>query len=213
VAAATNLAFCVSGRRELVDRHGGIAAPGKTEEEVPAEMISLGKIRSSVADLLAVAFLVVFNAEAASTPADSPVPGKPPYNLTIEVYAGLVTVDQSIDPPFIRQLMALSEGTGPAPAELHRILHLEHLAAGEFDLLGEGTADGQKRSVNVHVTQSPDGKLLLQFQDLGGPSQSFFSHNRLLIGPGERQFLRLADTPGSGGKALVSVVLVTTTTQ
>jgi hypothetical protein len=52
VAAATNLAFCVSGRRELVDRHGGIAAPGKTEEEVPAEMISLGKIRSSVPELL-----------------------------------------------------------------------------------------------------------------------------------------------------------------
>jgi len=212
VAAATNLAFCVSRRRQLVDRHGGIAAPGKTEEEVPAEMISLRKIRSCVPGLLAVAFLVVFNAEAASTPADSPVSGKP-YSLAIDVYAGLVAVDQSIDPAFIRQLMALSEGTGPAPAELDRILHLEHSAAGEFDLVGEGTADGQSRSVRVHVTQKPDGRLFLQFSDLGGPSQSLFSHNQLLLGPGEREFLRFQDTPGSGGKVLTSVVLVTTSKQ
>jgi hypothetical protein len=135
------------------------------------------------------------------------------YTLSIGIYAGLLPSNESNTNPFLGQLRAFAEGKAATPPQLIRILDLEHPAVGDFDLLGEGTADGQKRSVNVHVTQSPDGKLLLQFQDLGGPSQSFFSHNRLLIGPGERQFLRLADTPGSGGKALVSVVLVTTTTQ
>ena len=115
--------------------------------------------------------------------------------------------------PFLQRLMAFSEGTGPAPAELDRILHLEHQAAPDFDLVGEGTADSQSRAVRVHVTQKPDGRLFLQFSDLGGPSQSFFAHNQLLIGPQQREFLRFQDTPGSpgsGGKVLTSVVLVTT---
>jgi hypothetical protein len=139
--------------------------------------------------------------------------GTQPYSLSIEIYAGLTSGDQSMRRPFLQELMAFKEGTGPAPAELGRILHLEHPAAPEFDLVGEGKADGQSRSVRVHITQKPDGRLFLQFSDLGGPSQSFFSHNQLLIGPGQREFLRFQDTPGSGGKVLTSVVLVTTPKQ
>jgi hypothetical protein len=136
-----------------------------------------------------------------------------PYTLSIEIYAGLVNRDQAMSRSFLQELIAFKDGTGPEPAELGRILHLEHPAATEFDLVGEGTADGQSRSVRVHVTQKPDGRLFLQFSDLGGPSQSFFSHNQLLIGPGQREFLRFQDTPGSGGKVLTSVVLVTTSKQ
>ena len=142
--------------------------------------------------------------------------GTQPYSLSIEIYAGLTTAEQSMSRPFLQELMAFKEGTGPPPGQLGRILHLEHPAAPDFDLVGEGTADGQTRSVRVRVTQKPDGRLFLQFSDLGGPSQSFFSHNQLLIGPGERQFLRFQDTPGSpgsGGKVLTSVVLVTTSKQ
>jgi hypothetical protein len=130
-----------------------------------------------------------------------------------EIYAGLTSADQSMSRAFLQELITFKEGTGPAPAELRRILHLEHPAAPDFDLVDEGTADGQSRSVRVHVTQRPDDRLFLQFSDLGGPSQSFFSHNHLLIGPGQREFLRFQDTPGSGGKVLTSVVLVTTSKQ
>ena len=177
-------------------------------------MISLRKFASCFPGglsrcLSTVVFIAIFNTGAASSLAE---PGRP-YTLVIEIYAGLTNGDESMSRPFLQELMAFSEGTGQAPAELGRILHLEHPAAPEFDLVGEGTADGQSRSVRVHVTQKPDGRLFLQFSDLGGPSQSFFSHNQLLIGPGQREFLRFQDTPGSDGKALTSVVLVTTSKQ
>lgn len=61
-----------------------------------------------------------------------------PYNLSIEIYAGLTNADQSMSRPFLQELMAFKEGTGPPPAELSRILHLEHPAAPDFDLVGEG---------------------------------------------------------------------------
>jgi len=180
-------------------------------------VISIPKFASCFTDSLSrylstVVFIAIFNTGAASSLAESSPPGTS-YSLLIEIYAGLTTTDQSMSQPFLQQSMAFSEGTGPAPAELGRILHLEHPAAPEFDLVGEGTADGQSRSVRVHVTQKPDGRLFLQFSDLGGPSQSFFSHNELLIGPGQREFLRFQDIPGSDGKVLTSVVLVTTPKQ
>jgi hypothetical protein len=180
-------------------------------------VISLPKFASCFPDglsrcLSTVVFIAIFNAGAAFSLAESSAPGRP-YTLVIEIYAGLTTGDQSMSQPFLQRLMAFSEGTGPAPAELDRILHLEHQAAPDFDLVGEGTADGQSRSVRVHVTQQPDGRLFLQFSDLGGPSQSFFAHNQLLIDSGRREFLRFQDTPGSGGKVLTSVVLVTTSKQ
>ena len=99
--------------------------------------------------------------------------GTQPYSLSIEIYAGLTSADQSMSRAFLQELITFKEGTGPAPAELRRILHLEHPAAPDFDLVNEGTADGQSRSVRVHVTQRPDDRLFLQFSDLGGPSQSF----------------------------------------
>ena len=180
-------------------------------------MISMPNFASCFTDSLSrcvitVVFIAIFNTGMPSSLAESSAPGSS-YGLSIEIYAGLTTGDQSMSQPFLQQLMAFSEGTGPAPAELVRILHLEHPAAPEFDLAGDGTADGQSRSVRVHVTQKPDGRLFLQFSDLGGPSQSFFSHNQLLIGPGQREFLRFQDTPGSGDKVLTSVVLVTTSKQ
>ena len=47
-----------------------------------------------------------------------------PYSLSIEIYAGLTTADRSMSRPFLQELTAFKEGSGPAPAELGRILHL-----------------------------------------------------------------------------------------
>jgi hypothetical protein len=217
MVAVAHISFCVSRRRQLLGRDAGITSSRKTTETDAAKVISLPKFASSFPGglsrcLSTVVFIAIFNTGAASSLAESSAPGRP-YSLSIEIYAGLTNGDQSMSQPFLQQLMAFSDGTGPAPAELGRILHLEHPAAPEFDLVGEGTADGQSRSVRVHVTQKPDGRLFLQFSDLGGPSQSFFSHNQLLIGPGQREFLRFQDTPAADGKVLTSVVLVTTSKQ
>jgi hypothetical protein len=217
MVAVAHVSFCVSRRRQLLGQDGGITSARTTTEADAAKVISLRKFASCFPGglsrcLSTVVFIAICNTGPAPSLAESSSPGRP-YSLSIEIYAGLTTADQSMSRPFLQQLMAFSEGTGPPPTELSRILHLEHPAAADFDLVGEGAADSQSRSVRVHVTQKPDDRLFLQFSDLGGPSQSFFSHNQLLIGPGQREFLRFQDTPGSDGKVLTSVVLVTTSKQ
>ena len=111
--------------------------------------------------------------------------------LVIDVYSGAVAPGVIQEKGFWLGFERLRKGHEPNGAWLPKVIHIEHpLSDKDFDILGEGDANGEKVVVQGHVSRQADGKFKVAFSELGRPP-AYSGKTELTLGPGERRVLRL----------------------
>ena len=117
--------------------------------------------------------------------AEEPASGN--YALVIDVYSGAVPPD--VEKEFWFGLEALKKTD--EPGWLPKVIHIERvLSENDFDIAGQGDANGQKVVLQGHVSRQADGNLKVAFSELGRPP-AYSDKTELTLAPGERRVLRL----------------------
>jgi hypothetical protein len=119
-------------------------------------------------------------------------PTRSEFTLNIDVYSGSVSSSE-LEAGFRLGLLALEKGY-PAPTSFvrlcPRVIPLQHRVEKDF-LIGEsGETDGEKVVAVAHVTTQPNGKLEIEFSELGRPP-AFDGATQLIVGKGETRVLQL----------------------
>jgi len=131
----------------------------------------------------------------------------PDYALIIDVYSGAVPPDATQEKAFWLWLETLNktEERGGLP----KVIHIERvLSENDFDIAGQGEANGQKVVVQGHVSRQVDGKFKVAFSELGRPP-AYSGKTELTLAPGERRVLRLpiiSQPDGQGNLETVAVI-------
>jgi hypothetical protein len=119
--------------------------------------------------------------------AEEPASGN--YVLVIDVYSGAVPPDVTQEKEFWFGLEALKKTE--EPGWLPKVIHIERvLSENDFDIAGQGDANGQKVVLQGHVTRQADRNLKVAFSELGRPP-AYSGKTELTLAPGERRVLRL----------------------
>ncbi|MEA3147671.1 MAG: hypothetical protein QOI53_3257 [Verrucomicrobiota bacterium] len=129
-------------------------------------------------------------------------PTRSEFTLNIDVYSGSVSSSE-LESGFRLGLLELEKGY-PAPTSFvrlcPRVIPLQHRVEKDF-LIGEsGETDGEKVVAVAHVTTQPNGKLEIEFSELGRPP-AFDGATELIMGKGETRVLQLpaVETDKVGG--------------
>ena len=79
--------------------------------------------------------------------------------LVIDVYSGAVAPDAIQEKSFWLWLETLKKTEEPDAGGVPRVIHIEHpLSDKDFDIVGQGDANGEKVVVQGHVSRQADGK-------------------------------------------------------
>jgi hypothetical protein len=107
------------------------------------------------------------------------------------VFWGGGAPDATQEKGFWLWLGRLQKGEEPGGAWLPKVIHVEHpLSEKDFDIAGQGDANGEKVVAQGHVSREADGKFKVGFSELGRPP-AYSGKTELTLGPGERRVLRL----------------------
>ena len=133
--------------------------------------------------------------------------------LVIDVYSGAVAPDVVQEKAFWLWLETLKKAEEPDAGGVPKVIHIEHpLSDKDFDIAGQGDANGEKVVAQGHVSRQADGKFKVAFSELGRPP-AYSGKTELTLGPAERRVLRLPilkqpDGPGN----LETIVVIWTPT-
>jgi hypothetical protein len=88
--------------------------------------------------------------------------------LVVDVYSGAVAPDPIQEKAFWLWLETLTKTEEPDAGGVPRVIHIEHpLSDKDFDIVGQGDANGEKVVVQGHVSRQADGKFKVAFQSSG----------------------------------------------
>jgi len=128
--------------------------------------------------------------------------------LVIDVYSGAVAPDAIQEKSFWLWLETLKKTEEPDAGGVPRVIHIEHpLSDKDFDIVGQGDANGEKVVVQGHVSRQADGKFKVAFSELGRPP-AYSGATELTLGSGERRVLRLPILTQPDGQGNLETVVV-----
>jgi hypothetical protein len=128
---------------------------------------------------------------AAQVAAAEDQPG-PAATLSVDLYSGAVAPATPQDKAFWLWIEKLQNGEEPGAGWFPKVIHIEHgLSDKDFDIAGEGDADGQKIVVQGHVSRQADGKCRIAFSQLGPWRAGHSAGTDLTLEQAERRVLRL----------------------
>jgi hypothetical protein len=146
--------------------------------------------------------LIIFSSTAPRARA-AEFSASPPYTLTIDVYSGVLSLDsiQKQNPP--------PEGFANFP----RVIHLCHRVEREFVIGQSGEANGEKVVAVARVKTQSDGKLKIDFSELGRPGEYEGHLGELVTGPGDRHVFELPAIARDNGDTVRTVVVISTSAE
>jgi hypothetical protein len=132
-------------------------------------------------------------------------------SLTIDVYAGVISSNETARKQLWMMVQDLQSGGAPA-SPLPNVIHIEKRVATPFDLAKQAKAsDGQTIDVAAHVeSDQARDKLKIVFSRLGRPP-AYQGATTLLLGPNEHRVLRLPAVQAADGEQREIIVAISTT--